>query len=259
MWKWIRNEGHTCRGIRKAAHNAKNEVAFAGKSVDAIRVGKVVLHASHTLASANGVWFCTACGAYVTAAEGKKSSAKLLALPCKRAANAAGRTQLKRLEKGLAPKPGMQSSHAIQPVPSVRLAQLAAMHDSIAALLPAVLEKMRGKSAKRSAEEALFEVERHRQKKKQSPQILGAFREVMGGQREKKKRAAPESLGDKMVPKKRLLRKTRVEEIPPGSWRLTSQGGGKRGPSSVVAAPPKRQRRTMLREEVLQGTEAPVD
>ena len=82
MWKWIRNEGHTCRGIRKATHNAQNEVAFPGKSVDAIKVGRVALHTSHTLASANGVWFCTAYGAYVTAAEGKKSSAKLLALPC---------------------------------------------------------------------------------------------------------------------------------------------------------------------------------
>ena len=156
MWKWIRNEGHACRGIRKAAHNAKNEVAFAGKSVDAISVGRAVLHASHTLASANGVWFCKAFGAYVTAADGKKSSAKLLARSCKRAATSAGRTQLKRLEKGLAPKPGMQSSHEIQPIPSVRLAQLAAMHESIAALLPAVLEKMRGGEMRRDQRRRLF-------------------------------------------------------------------------------------------------------
>ena len=48
-------------------------------------------------------------------------------------------------------------------------------------------------------------MERRRQKKKQTPQILGAMREVMGGRREKRKKAAPERYGERPVPKKRLL------------------------------------------------------
>ena len=176
-------------------------------------VWNALLHPFHALASASGVWFCSACGAYGTAAEGKKSSAKLLAGPCKRVANAGGETQFRRLERGLAPKPSM-STDATQAIPSVRLAQLVAMHDSIAELAPGVVARVTVNAAKRPATGTLLAAELKRQNKRQTPKVIAALCEVMRAKPgNRKSEAVGETTAD--PPKRSRLRvKTRVAQSP---------------------------------------------
>ena len=149
MWQWLKNEGHTCRGVRKADHISKNEIVRPGRGANAVRIGGRPIHPTHALASASGVWFCSSCGVYATAAEGKKSGGKLLFQPCRKEATRGGKCQLRRIEAGRPPRASMEMAQVpqIQQAPSVRLAQLAAMHADIAMRMPKVLEQIAAKRA----------------------------------------------------------------------------------------------------------------
>ena len=78
-----------------------------------VRVGRSELHRSHCLLTHRGLWWCSSCGFYTSAGDGK-SSAKKLRSEC-RARTRAGSDYLAKLEKGCPPKNDMDWPLATDP------------------------------------------------------------------------------------------------------------------------------------------------
>ena len=98
-------------------------------SVVGVKVGRSDLHRTHALVNHRGLWWCTGCGAYTSAAPGSKASPKKLRQPCNAFKSRGARAFLRRLAKGFTPRLNMawplglgaSDVEAFKPVPLCRL------------------------------------------------------------------------------------------------------------------------------------------
>ena len=70
-------------------------------------MGRSDIDASRQLLCMKGIWLCRQCGGYSSGFT-QKSSPRLLRLPCRGSMARAGRGVLRRLARGLPPKPGVR-------------------------------------------------------------------------------------------------------------------------------------------------------
>lgn len=104
---WLR--AHPCEA--RAQHSSfLNFHAMGYKLVglsSEIQLGTKMIHATHKVASARGLWFCLHCGFFASSGVNSKVSPKGLTSECPPAPTKHGKEYLKRLGKGLPPKANM--------------------------------------------------------------------------------------------------------------------------------------------------------